>query len=81
MKQTVAAGACLSLCLILFWPSAASADEVLTWNANAGKAAIAACLSPNGNALAEARMYAMVHAAVHDALNAIDRRSRQGGTS
>jgi hypothetical protein len=51
-------------------------DAVITWNANAGKAAVAACLSPNGNPLLESRMYAMVHVAIHDALNAIDRRSR-----
>jgi hypothetical protein len=76
MKRNVAAGVCLSLCLIVSWPTAASADDILTWNANAGRAAIAACLSPGGNALAEARMYAMVHAAMHDALNAIDRHSR-----
>jgi hypothetical protein len=30
----------------------------------------------SGNGLVESRMYAMVHAAVHDAVNAIDRRSR-----
>ena len=58
------------------WPSAASADAVVTWNENAAKAATAACLHISGNGLVEARMYAMVHAAVHDAVNAIDRRSR-----
>jgi hypothetical protein len=51
-------------------------DAVLTWNANAGEAAVAACISPVGNPLHESRMYAMVHVAIHDALNAIDRRSR-----
>jgi hypothetical protein len=53
-------------------------DAVITWSANAGKAAVAACLSPtpNGNPPLESRMYAMVHVAIHDALNAIDRRSR-----
>ncbi len=76
MKQNVAGGVCLSLCLLMSWPSAASADDILIWNANAGKAAIAACLSPEGNALAEARMYAMAHAAMHDALNAIKRKFR-----
>jgi hypothetical protein len=58
------------------WPYAARADAVTDWNVRAGTAAIAACLSPTGNGLAEARMYAMVHVAIHDALNAIDRRSR-----
>jgi hypothetical protein len=50
-------------------------DAVTTWNANAGKAAIAACISPTANPLHESRMYAMMHVAIHDALNAIDRRS------
>ena len=51
-------------------------DAVLIWNANAGEAAVAACISPVGNPLHESRMYAMAHVAIHDALNAIDRRSR-----
>jgi hypothetical protein len=50
-------------------------DAVLDWNANAGKAAIAACIAPTDNPLHESRMYAMMHVAIHDALNAIDRRS------
>jgi hypothetical protein len=51
-----------------------SGDAVLTWSANAGDAALAACLAPTGNPLLESRMYAMAHVAIHDALNAIDRR-------
>jgi hypothetical protein len=51
-------------------------DAVSAWNANAGKAAIAACISPVENPLHESRLYAMTHVAIHDALNAIDRRSR-----
>ena len=51
-------------------------DAVAVWNANAGKAAVAACISPVGPSPAEARIYAMTHIAIHDALNAIDRRSR-----
>jgi hypothetical protein len=51
------------------------ADAVLTWNANAGEAAVAACISPVGNPLHESRMYAMTHVAIHDALTAIDLRS------
>lgn len=54
----------------------ARADAVTDWNANAGKAAIAACISPFDDPLHESRMYAMTHIAIHDALNAIDRRSR-----
>jgi hypothetical protein len=76
MKTQLCGSVCLWVCVILPWPGAASADAILDWNENAGRAATAACLAPAGNALAEARMYAMVHVAMHDALNAIDRRSR-----
>ena len=62
--------------LLAFCPGSARADAVLLWNENASKAATAACLHISGNGLVEARMYAMVQAAVHDAINAIDRRSR-----
>jgi hypothetical protein len=51
-------------------------DAVTAWNVNAGVAATAACLTPLNNPFHESRMYAMMHVAVHDALNAIDRRSR-----
>jgi hypothetical protein len=54
----------------------ARADAVTDWNANAGKAAIAACISPADDPLHESRMYAMMHIAIHDALNAIDGRFR-----
>jgi PAP2 superfamily len=55
---------------------AVTGDAVLTWNANAGKAATAACIAPLDNPLHESRIYAIMHIAIHDALNAIDRRSR-----
>ena len=48
---------------------------VTDWNAVAGQAALAACIAPLDNPLHESRMYAMGHLAIHDALNAIDRRS------
>ena len=54
----------------------AGGDAVTVWNANAGVAATAACLAPLDNPLHESRIYAMMHVAIHDALNAIDRRSR-----
>jgi len=61
-------------------PAAAAAgarsDAVSAWNANAGDAATAACLAPANNPLHESRLYAAMHLAVHDAVNAIDRRSR-----
>jgi hypothetical protein len=49
-------------------------EVVIAWNENAGDAAVAACISPAENPLHESRMYAMTHIAIHDALNAIDRR-------
>jgi hypothetical protein len=53
-----------------------AADAVTDWNANAGKAALAACIAPGDDPLHESRLYAMMHVAIHDALNAIDGRSR-----
>src|SRR5262245_33364984 len=46
------------------------ADVVIDWNVIATNAAFAA----GKNALEQSRIYAMAHAAIHDALNAIDRR-------
>jgi hypothetical protein len=51
-------------------------DAVLTWSENAGTAATAACIAPLDNPLHESHMYAIMSIAIHDALNAIDRRSR-----
>src|SRR5688572_27579482 len=76
MKRHVAAVAGLYLLIVLTSPIPAGADAVTTWNENAAKAASAACLHMSGNGLAESRLYAMVHAAIHDAVNAVDRRSR-----
>jgi hypothetical protein len=53
----------------------ARTDAVAAWNENMGKAAVAACISPVGPSPAEAHLYAIAHVAIHDALNAIDRRS------
>jgi hypothetical protein len=66
----------LALWLVLLSSRAADADAVTDWNLRAARAATAACLHISGNGLAEARMYAIAHVAIHDALNAIDRRSR-----
>ena len=55
------------LSLSLGWSPLARADAVTEWNA---KAAIATCVI----ALHESRLYAMMHLAIHDALNAINRR-------
>ena len=70
--RTITAFGALAVAL----PASAYADAVTVWNANAGEAATAACLAPLNNPLHESRIYAMMHVAVHDALNAIDRRSR-----
>jgi hypothetical protein len=51
-------------------------NAVTAWSAHAGNAALAACIAPVDNPLHESRMYAMTHVAIHDALNAIDRRAR-----
>ena len=66
----------LLLFLVGGWSPSVSADAVTEWNANAGEAALAACISPDGDPLHESRIYAMMHIAIHDALNAIDRQSR-----
>jgi hypothetical protein len=67
----------LVLLLVLGCPAAVRADAVLQWNQTATRAAFAAgldnslgCVDP----LHESRMLAMMHVAIHDALNAIDRR-------
>lgn len=75
MKQALSliSLAVMSLCVA---PGQARADAVTDWNANAGAAALAACIAPADNPLHESRLYAMLHLAVHDALNAIQRRSR-----
>jgi hypothetical protein len=75
MKTSVVGGVCLLAGLLVPRPSAAG-DAILTWSEHAGNAAIAACLILSGNGLAESRMYAMTHVAMHDALNAIERHSR-----
>jgi hypothetical protein len=76
MKKKIVQRIGLCLSLLIFGANSVSADAVTLWNENAAKAAEAACVHLSGNGLAEARMYAMVQAAVHDAVNAIDRHSR-----
>ena len=67
---------CLTLSVVAGGTRAATADDVTRWNGVAADAALACGLAPALNPLHESRMYTMVHLAVHDALNAIDRRSR-----
>jgi hypothetical protein len=56
--------------------SAAGGDAVIVWNTNAGVAATKACIAPVDDPFHESRIYAMMHVAIHDALNAIERRFR-----
>jgi VCPO second helical-bundle domain len=49
-------------------------NAVIVWNANAGEAAKKACIAPLDDPFHESRIYAMMHVAIHDALNAIDRK-------
>lgn len=72
----VLVGAVASAGGALATPGSGASNAVAVWNANAGEAAIAACISPGADPLHESRLYAMTHIAIHDALNAIDRRSR-----
>ena len=55
--------------------SRVSGQAVIEWNARAAQAAIACALAPANNPLHESRMYAMMHLAIHDSLNAINRRA------
>jgi hypothetical protein len=55
--------------------SSGTPNDVLAWNGIATDAAVAACIAPLDNPLHESRMLAMMHIAIHDALNAIHRRS------
>jgi hypothetical protein len=67
------------LILVLSLPRLAMADAVTNWNEIAGNASIAAGLSTPEASLDpvhESRIFAMAHIAIHDALNAIDRRNR-----
>jgi hypothetical protein len=56
--------------------AAPAGDAVIVWNAHAGVAATKACIAPLADPFHESRLYAMMHIAIHDALNAIDRRFR-----
>ncbi|MFG1815799.1 vanadium-dependent haloperoxidase [Kribbella sp. NPDC049174] len=56
--------------------AAMNGNAVIRWNETAATAALAATLAPTLNPLHESRMYAIMHIAIHDALNAISPRSR-----
>ena len=70
--------AAFSLTAVLLAPVSARADAVTSLECKMPrKAALAACHHRRRRTGShESRMYAMMHVAIHDALNAIDRRSR-----
>ena len=51
-------------------------QAVIDWNARAAQAALDCGLAPTANPLHESRMYAMMHIAIHDSLNAISHRAQ-----
>jgi hypothetical protein len=69
--RSAARAGLICICLLAV-TSHLAANEVRQWNAIAGQASFASGLS--ANPLFESRVYAMTHAAIHDSLNAIDRR-------
>jgi PAP2 superfamily len=69
--STVAAVAAISQHHAL---AAVGGDSVTRWSANAGMATTKACIAPEDDPFHESRIYAVMHIAIHDALNAVDRR-------
>ena len=76
MKKLLGLTSVIAVALMRYAGAQPATDAIIVWNANAAAAATAACLAPLANPLHESRMYAMAHIAMHDAVNAIDRRSR-----
>src|SRR5262245_11965368 len=70
MKSRTLFCICTFIMFGLFGIVGLQADEVTNWNLVATGAAFAAGQSPP----VQTRTYAIVHVAIHDALNAIDRR-------
>jgi PAP2 superfamily len=71
MKSTPRLGVCLlSAALSVTVVDSARADAVTDWNI----AATTAAAAPFVGGIPQGRIFAMTHAAIHDALNAIDRR-------
>jgi len=74
MKKCVITFTSVVLFFVVGGACQVTADEVTKWNETAGKAASDSGLS--GNPLFHSRINAMTHAAIHDALNAINRLYR-----
>jgi hypothetical protein len=51
-------------------------NAVVRWNAYVAAATQAACIAPADNPINESQIYAATQLAIHDAINAIDRRNR-----
>src|ERR1700724_700028 len=66
--QTIVILAAAMLALIV--ANRASADEVTRWN----QIATDASTTPNTDPLTETRIYAILHVAIHDAVNAVESR-------
>ncbi len=71
MSKTRFLKGCCTVVALLLSRAIGSADEVTNWNLVATNAALAAGQSPP----LQTRTFAIVHVAIHDALNAIDRRN------
>ena len=73
LKTKVILSALAVLLIVSSFSGTARADAVTRWNEIA-TTTFTADPTINFNPLAESRIYAMTHAAIHDALNAIDPR-------
>ena len=73
MSRRTAAAVLLSLS---FAAAPAGAGEVARWNQVATDAALAEQIDP----LNESRIFAIVHASIHDALNAVERHYESHGS-
>ena len=62
--------AAVAAALLLTAAAAARADEAVRWNRVATDASVAAALDP----LTESRVFAIMHLAIHDAVNAVEPR-------
>ena len=75
-KSAAAATLWLVQCPGALAPRDATADAVTDWNATRPEPRSPPASLPSRILFTKARLYAMMHVAIHDALNAIDRRSR-----
>ena len=76
LRTSLSAATALVAALSTGAVAAPAGDAVTLWNANAATAAMKACITPTGDGdpFHESRLYAIMHIAIHDAMNAIDRK-------